>query len=211
METKWKADENHLWKVLTDPDAPWLDVADDGTVSIHDFEDHQKQVIHLWSAGGKGGRPKKVSPTPSSKNKEDTSSSSSSSSYPISEPFENHLVSDVGLAEDAYENMPTGNKHDMKTREARIRAVKADWRLPLTYAEQQCLMHSASCLDGISDEEWKIIKNWMHAKLPQGDAARQPFSRIKFIEWLPDVYRHAMQWGRKNPTGTTQTLPKGYK
>jgi hypothetical protein len=93
METKWKACENHLWQVLTDPDAPWLDVAEDGTVSIHDFEEHQRQVIHLWSAGGKGGRPKKVSPTPSSKKEENTSSSSSS--YPICEPNENHMVSGV--------------------------------------------------------------------------------------------------------------------
>jgi hypothetical protein len=90
METKWKADENHLWRVLTDPDAPWLDVAEDGTVSIHDFEEHQKQVIHLWSAGGKGGRPKKVSPTPSSKNEENTSPSSSS--YPIGFSNENQMV-----------------------------------------------------------------------------------------------------------------------
>lgn len=90
METKWKGDENHLFSVLTDSDAPWLDLEDDGTFSIHDFEDHQKQVIHLWSAGGKGGRPKKVSPTPSSK--KDSSSSSYSSSYPICSTNENHMV-----------------------------------------------------------------------------------------------------------------------
>ena len=92
METKWKADENHLFSVLTDPDAPWLDLDEDGTYSIHGFEDHQKQVIHLWSAGGKGGRPKKVSPTPSSKKDSSSSSSSYSSSYPICLANENHMV-----------------------------------------------------------------------------------------------------------------------
>jgi hypothetical protein len=93
METKWKGDENHLFSVLTDPDCAWLDIEDDGTVSIHGFEEHQKQVIHLWSAGGKGGRPKKVSPEPSSKKEEDTSTSSSS--YPICEPNGNQMVSGV--------------------------------------------------------------------------------------------------------------------
>jgi len=94
METKWKGDVDHLFRVFTDPDAAWLDLADDGTYSLHGFEEHQKQVIHLWSAGAKGGRPRKVSPTPSSKEeKEDTSTSSSS--YPICEPNGNQMVSDV--------------------------------------------------------------------------------------------------------------------
>jgi len=98
METKWKGNENHLWDVLTDPDAPWLDVEDDGTVAIHDFDEHQKQVIHLWGAGGKGGRPKKGSPAPSPK-EEDSSSSSSSSSYPICSTNENHMVFDPAKQE----------------------------------------------------------------------------------------------------------------
>jgi hypothetical protein len=94
METKWKGDENHLFSIFTDPDAPWLDTALDGTYSIHDFEEHQKQVIHLWNAGGKGGRPRKVS-LDSSKEEEnpEKKEDSSSSSYPISEPNGNHMVS----------------------------------------------------------------------------------------------------------------------
>jgi len=31
METKWKGDENHLFSILTDPDAPWLDKNVDST------------------------------------------------------------------------------------------------------------------------------------------------------------------------------------
>lgn len=91
METKWKGDENHLFRVFTDPDAPWLDLDDGGSFEIHGFEEHQKQVIHLWSAGAKGGRPAKVSPAPSSKEYEEKTSTSSSS-YPISEPNGNHMV-----------------------------------------------------------------------------------------------------------------------
>jgi len=86
METKWKGDADVLWDALTDPDAPWLDQDEDGTWSLHGFAEHQKQVIHLWKAGGKGGRPKK-------ENTNSNSTYSSSSSYPISEPIENHMVS----------------------------------------------------------------------------------------------------------------------
>jgi len=89
METKWKGDASHLFAVLTDRDAPWLDLDDDGTISIHGFAEHQHQVVKLWENGKKGGRPKKVSLTLSSK---DSSSSSSSSSSPICEPNGNQMV-----------------------------------------------------------------------------------------------------------------------
>lgn len=90
METKWKGDENHLFSVLTDPDAPWLDLEEDGTYSIHDFEEHQRQVIHLWSAGGRGGRPKKS--TPSKEENISTSSSSSPICLANGSSNENHMV-----------------------------------------------------------------------------------------------------------------------
>jgi hypothetical protein len=67
METKWRGSPQDLFDTLTDPDAPWLDMDADGTFSIHDFGHHQSQVVALWENGKKGGRPKKVSPTPSSK------------------------------------------------------------------------------------------------------------------------------------------------
>ena len=96
METKWKANENHLFQVLTNPDAPWLDQNEDGTFDIHGFEEHQKQVIHLWSQSNKGGRPKKDSApltNTNNTNKDiDTYTSSSSSSYPICKPNGNHMV-----------------------------------------------------------------------------------------------------------------------
>ena len=92
METKWKANENHLFSVLTNPEAPWLDLNEDGTYDIHGFEEHQKQVIHLWKQGGRGGRPKKEIATKSVSKDIDINTYSSSSSYPISEPNGNHMV-----------------------------------------------------------------------------------------------------------------------
>lgn len=82
MELKWRGDEERLFAVLTDPDAPWLDAEPDGGFTIHGFAEHQHQVVKLWENGKKGGRP----PKPKS------SSSTSSSSSPICEPNENHMV-----------------------------------------------------------------------------------------------------------------------
>ena len=87
METKWKGDENHLFQVFTDPDAPWLDKDDDGTFSIHGFSEHQFQIVQLWSNGKKGGRPRKVSLNSSQEENKEVPSSS-----PICEPNGNQMV-----------------------------------------------------------------------------------------------------------------------
>lgn len=84
LETKWKGDEERLFAVLTDPDAPWLDTDPDGTFTLHGFAEHQHQVVKLWANGKKGGRPRKPKP----------SSSPSSSSSPICKPNENQMVFD---------------------------------------------------------------------------------------------------------------------
>ena len=95
----------------------------------------------------------------------------------------------------------------MLSREKRVQSLKKDWKLPLTYAEQQVLTQNAKTLDAIDEQEWQTIKDWLFAKLPQGDPNTQPRSRIKFLEWLPDVYRNAMAWRRKNPI-QTQPAPR---
>jgi hypothetical protein len=86
---EYPGDESLLWQTMTDPTAPWLDGAEDGTWSLHGYEEHQAQIIRLWEIGRKGGRPKAATPSlilPS------PNTSSSSSSSPICEPNGNHMV-----------------------------------------------------------------------------------------------------------------------
>lgn len=136
LETKWKGDENHLFSVLTDPEAPWLDKNEDGTYDIHGFEEHQKQVIHLWKQGGKGGRPKKEEkPNTKDNNKEDTYSSSYS--YPISEPYGNQMV----ISPINYEELSRTNPH----RYATFEQIKA-------YAKSQPMPISDECIEGFFDK-----------------------------------------------------------
>jgi hypothetical protein len=62
---RYEGDHTALWEAMTDADAPWLDSEQAGTWAIHDFGHHQKQVIHMWENGRKGGRPRKeIPPTP---------------------------------------------------------------------------------------------------------------------------------------------------
>jgi hypothetical protein len=86
---EYPGDEALLWATMTDPAAAWLDGAEDGTWSLHGYEEHQAQIIRLWEIGKKGGRPKVDAPSlilPS------PNTSSSSSSSPICEPNGNHMV-----------------------------------------------------------------------------------------------------------------------
>jgi hypothetical protein len=197
LETKWKGDENHLFSVLTDPDAPWLDAEEGGTWAIHGFAEHQRQVVHLWEAGTKGGRPKKDSPRPPSK--KDTSSCSSS--YPICKANGNHMVSAREEREPAaaHEIAETGTTAaEMEKLQAKLQSVRDEWRLPLTYSEMQALRANARCLDGLTDEDWRCIRDYLHARIPEGMPAWQPRSRAKFLESVSDVYGYATEWRRKN-------------
>jgi hypothetical protein len=86
---EYPGDEAVLWATMTDPAAPWLDGAEDGTWSLHGYAEHQAQIIRLWEIGRKGGRPKANTPSPIPPS---PNTSSSSSSSPICKPNGNHMV-----------------------------------------------------------------------------------------------------------------------
>jgi hypothetical protein len=83
---RYDGDHSALWEAMTDAEAPWLDAEEGGTWAIHGFAEHNKQIIHLWQAGKKGGRPKSPPAPPSNTNNTNTHTLT---------PFENHMVSNA--------------------------------------------------------------------------------------------------------------------
>lgn len=79
---RYEGDKEELWQAMIDADAPWLDPEDGGTWAVHDFAHHQKQAIHLWEAGRRGGRPKSPPTPPSNTNNTNTHTLT---------PFANHM------------------------------------------------------------------------------------------------------------------------
>jgi hypothetical protein len=140
METKWKGDADKLFSILTDPDAPWIDTEPDGKFTLHGFEEHQHQVVKLWQNGKKGGRPKKVSPTPSSK---DSSSSSSSSSSPICEPNGNQMV---------FDGEPATKKSKARGTIEELKLFALEIDLPESDGE--------NCFHKWQSTGWQGIKDW---------------------------------------------------
>ena len=82
--------------------------------------------------------------------------------------------------------------------ERRVQGLRDEWRMPLAYAEMQALRANARCLDGLSDDDWRCIRDYLHARIPEGVPAWQPRSRAKFLESVSDVYGYATEWRRKN-------------
>lgn len=167
METKWFSDENLLWDALTDPDCPWLDAEEGGTWAIHGFEEHQKQVIHLWQSGNKGGRP--------TKKKNNTSSSSYSSSYPICEPNENHMVLEAGK---------TGKKFSPPSpEEATEYALSIGFKMD---GNEFCDFYQSRGwkIGKTSMKDWKAaVRTWRkNAQARQPELVINPKSNIRFID-----------------------------
>ena len=111
--------------------------------------------------------------------------------------------------EDFYEeNMPTGNTQSMIELEKRVRSLRSGWELPLAYSEQRQLAAAARCLSELTATQWQTLKDYMHAKIPNGVPAWQPRSRTKFLENPSDVWTHASAWRKKQEASRpTNTIP----
>ena len=111
--------------------------------------------------------------------------------------------------EDFYEeNMPTGNAQSMLELEKRVRSLRSGWELPLAYSEQRQLAEAARCLSELTATQWQTLKDYMHAKIPNGVPAWQPRMRSKFLENPSDVWTHASAWRKKQEASRpTNTIP----
>lgn len=109
------------------------------------------------------------------------------------------------------ENMPTGNAQSMLELENRVRSLRSGWELPLAYSEQRQLTAAARCLSELTETQWQTLKDYMHAKIPDGVPAWQPRMRSKFLENPSDVWAHAVNWKRKQearrPPSNTIPMP----
>lgn len=112
----------------------------------------------------------------------------------------NACVLNTAMPEDAFTSQASQNGVGTMLRlEAKIQSLKPGWNLPMTRAEQEELMGAARAIEGLSDEDWQTIRDYLAAKLEKGSPGWQPRTRSKFIETAPDVWTHASEWKRKQP------------
>jgi hypothetical protein len=168
----------------------------------------QEEIQKMRESGARGGK-KRAENAAKSKEKQD--SSSPPSTLPSSPPStERKGKEEKGIlpptpqseasesAEDFYaENMPTENAQSMLDLEKRVRSLRSGWELPLAYTEQKLLSEASRCLSELTAAQWQTMKDYMHARIPDGVPAWQPRSRSKFLEKPSDVWTHACAWRKK--------------
>ena len=82
--------------------------------------------------------------------------------------------------------------------QARVQGLKKEWRLALTYEEQQAMLKNGACLYSLEDADWARLHAYLAAKVPEGAGYWQPRNRGQFIASLPDVHGHACRWEEKS-------------
>lgn len=95
------------------------------------------------------------------------------------------------------EILPTGAAQDMLALQSRIQGLKKEWKLALTYEEQQAMLKNGACLYSLEDADWERLNAYLAAKVPEGAGYWQPRNRGQFIASLPDVHGHACRWEEK--------------
>ena len=181
----------------------------------------EEEIQKMRESGARGGK-KRAENAAKSKEKQDSSSPPSTlpSSPPSTERKGKEKERKETLPptpqteaseseEDFYEeNMPTGNAQSMLELEKRVRSLRSGWELPLAYSEQRQLAAAARCLSELTAAQWQTLKDYMHAKIPQGVPAWQPRMRSKFLENPSDVWAHASAWRKKQEASRpTNTIP----
>jgi hypothetical protein len=168
----------------------------------------EEEIQKMRESGARGGK-KRAENAAKSKEKQD--SSSPPSTLPSSPPStERKGKEEKGIlpptpqgeesesTDDFYaENMPTQNAQSMLDLEKRVRSLRSGWELPLAYTEQKLLSEASRCLSELTAAQWQTMKDYMHARIPDGVPAWQPRSRSKFLEKPSDVWTHACAWRKK--------------
>jgi hypothetical protein len=98
---------------------------------------------------------------------------------------------------DAYELIPTGNRPQLLELEKWVQYLRPEWKTTLMRSEQEILLQNAGCLDSLTADDWKTLRSYLHARIPEGVPKWQPTVRKKFLETCSDVVGHALRWKEK--------------
>ena len=185
----------------------------------------EEEIQKMRESGARGGK-KRAENAAKSKEKQDSSSPPSTlpSSPPSTErkgkegkgilpPTPQGEESEASAAADDFyaDEMPTSTAEMMNELEKRVRSLKSGWELPLGHTEQRQLAAAARCLCALKTADWQTLRDYLHAKIPDGVPAWQPRMRSKFLENPSDVWAHAVNWKRKQesrrPPSNTIQMP----
>jgi hypothetical protein len=82
---------------------------------------------------------------------------------------------------------------------SKLKSLRQSWSKPaiLTNREKVLFESNRDIFESYDDTDWSIQREYLAARLPQGDPSWQPLTLIKLLEHPADVYAHASRWKAK--------------
>lgn len=99
---------------------------------------------------------------------------------------------------------------DSRTISDRIIGLRPEWGKPaqLTHVELHAIADSRDAMNSLDDEDWKLLGDYLGARIANAKAFWQPPTRSRLIENFADVMAHAARWKEKGRPGDRSRRPR---
>lgn len=152
----------------------------------------EAQVAAGRAGGSKGGRPKKEAPEPFTKPSE----------KPSTKPEEKRREDMEGKREcEQADTLARGGSDPLVSK---IKSLRPGWKSPavLTAKERPIFEANREVFACFDDDDWSVQREFLAARLPDGDPGWQPRSLIQYLDNPSDVMGHAKGWKAKQRPST---------
>lgn len=92
---------------------------------------------------------------------------------------------------------PQQRRRERREWEPEIRKLRPEWNFELSEDERKAGEPFSAILEAITPTEWRLMREFLHARLPKGANYWQPFKRWKFISTFGEVMESFLRWNRK--------------
>lgn len=146
----------------------------------------EAQVAAGRAGGSKGGRPKKEATEPLPKPSE----------KPLPKPEEKRREESEERESGKSDTLARGGLDPLVSK---IKALRPGWKSPsvLTSKERPIFEANREVFACFDDDDWSIQREYLAARLPEGDPGWQPRSLIQYLDNPSDVMGHASRWKAK--------------
>lgn len=152
----------------------------------------EAQVAAGRAGGSKGGRPKNPPRNPSENPPSDEAK-------PSPKPEEKIREGKNDREREEREALSRGGSDGLIQK---IKGLRTGWQKPavLTAKEKPVFESNREVFACFDDSDWKLQREYLAARLPEGDPGWQPRSLIQYLESPTDVMAHAERWkGKQRP------------
>jgi hypothetical protein len=81
----------------------------------------------------------------------------------------------------------------------KLKSLRPSWAKPaiLTHREKTLFQLNIELFESYDESDWSVQREYLAARLPEGDPSWQPLTLFQLLEWPADVAAHAARWKAK--------------